>query len=153
MADVLPTHYIFNEEVFGPVVTVTKFSSDDEAIELANATEYGLAAGCWTKVLSSTQRKLRNILFLLTTNKRNVERRSSTPLHPRDPSRLRLGQHVQFHSCGSTFWRSKGFRVWARLWHPSDRDVHDMEDGCLGDSTLPALLHVNPLQVHCSFFF
>ena len=32
----------------GPVVTVTKFHDDDEAIALANATEFGLAAGAWT---------------------------------------------------------------------------------------------------------
>jgi benzaldehyde dehydrogenase (NAD) len=34
----------FAQEIFGPVAAVTTFSSDDEAVELANATEYGLAA-------------------------------------------------------------------------------------------------------------
>ena len=34
----------FAEEIFGPVAPVITFSSDDEAVELANATDYGLAA-------------------------------------------------------------------------------------------------------------
>ncbi len=33
-----------HEEIFGPVAPVTTFTDDDEAVELANATEYGLAA-------------------------------------------------------------------------------------------------------------
>jgi len=40
---------IVQEEVFGPVVTVQSFSSDDEATELANGVSYGLAASVWTK--------------------------------------------------------------------------------------------------------
>jgi acyl-CoA reductase-like NAD-dependent aldehyde dehydrogenase len=56
LADVKPHHRVFKEEIFGPVVTVTRFKSDDEAIELANGTEYGLAAGAWT---GSVKRALR----------------------------------------------------------------------------------------------
>jgi acyl-CoA reductase-like NAD-dependent aldehyde dehydrogenase len=56
LANVKPHHRVFKEEIFGPVVTVTRFKSDDEAIELANATDYGLAAGAWT---SSVKRALR----------------------------------------------------------------------------------------------
>ena len=37
------------EEIFGPVVTVTEFESDEEAIQLANDTEYGLSASVWSK--------------------------------------------------------------------------------------------------------
>tara|TARA_B100000530_G_scaffold58507_1_gene33698 strand:+ start:666 stop:2045 length:1380 start_codon:yes stop_codon:yes gene_type:complete len=37
------------EEIFGPVVTLHSFSSDDEAIEIANSTEYGLAGSVWSK--------------------------------------------------------------------------------------------------------
>jgi benzaldehyde dehydrogenase (NAD) len=35
----------FDEEIFGPVASVTRFSTDEEAIVLANQTEYGLSAG------------------------------------------------------------------------------------------------------------
>jgi aldehyde dehydrogenase len=40
---------IFQEEIFGPVVSVTTFSDFDEAIEIANDTLYGLGAGVWTR--------------------------------------------------------------------------------------------------------
>ncbi|GAA3756115.1 aldehyde dehydrogenase family protein [Terriglobus aquaticus] len=40
---------IFQEEIFGPVLSVTTFKTDDEAMEIANDTLYGLGAGVWTK--------------------------------------------------------------------------------------------------------
>jgi aldehyde dehydrogenase len=40
---------IFQEEIFGPVVAVTRFSDADEALEIANDTLYGLGAGVWTR--------------------------------------------------------------------------------------------------------
>ena len=39
------------EEIFGPVVTIQPFESDEEAVEIANSTEFGLAATVWTKDL------------------------------------------------------------------------------------------------------
>jgi acyl-CoA reductase-like NAD-dependent aldehyde dehydrogenase len=43
---------IAQEEVFGPFVTVLTFSSDSQALQMANGTEYGLGAGLWTKDIS-----------------------------------------------------------------------------------------------------
>ncbi|MBA9004012.1 acetaldehyde dehydrogenase ExaC [Thermomonospora cellulosilytica] len=40
---------IFQEEIFGPVVSVTTFDSPDEALKIANETLYGLGAGVWTR--------------------------------------------------------------------------------------------------------
>jgi aldehyde dehydrogenase len=40
---------IFQEEIFGPVVSVTTFKTDDEALAIANDTLYGLGAGIWTR--------------------------------------------------------------------------------------------------------
>jgi (Z)-2-((N-methylformamido)methylene)-5-hydroxybutyrolactone dehydrogenase len=40
---------IAQEEVFGPVLSVIKFRDDDEAVEIANDTLYGLASGVWTQ--------------------------------------------------------------------------------------------------------
>lgn len=42
------SHSTHQEEIFGPVITVSTFESEAEAIELANSTRYGLAAGIWT---------------------------------------------------------------------------------------------------------
>lgn len=50
-ADVSPDARIFQEEIFGPVVAITPFSSDEEALALANNTKYGLAAYIWTNDL------------------------------------------------------------------------------------------------------
>ncbi|MBG6217782.1 5-carboxymethyl-2-hydroxymuconic-semialdehyde dehydrogenase [Arthrobacter sp. CAN_A6] len=51
-ADVAPDARIFQEEIFGPVVTITPFENDDEALALANNTRYGLAAYVWTQNLT-----------------------------------------------------------------------------------------------------
>ncbi len=40
---------VFQEEIFGPVVCVTKFKDEQEALEIANDTLYGLGAGVWTR--------------------------------------------------------------------------------------------------------
>ncbi|MGX7926537.1 aldehyde dehydrogenase [Tsuneonella sp. HG094] len=40
---------VFQEEIFGPVVSVAKFSSDEEALSIANDTLYGLGAGVWSR--------------------------------------------------------------------------------------------------------
>jgi aminomuconate-semialdehyde/2-hydroxymuconate-6-semialdehyde dehydrogenase len=40
------------EEIFGPLVTIQSFKTEEEAIQLANATQYGLAASIWTKDIS-----------------------------------------------------------------------------------------------------
>lgn len=50
-ADVPPEARIFQEEIFGPVVTITPFDSEEEALALANSTSYGLAAYIWTNDL------------------------------------------------------------------------------------------------------
>ncbi|MCK1720934.1 aldehyde dehydrogenase [Bradyrhizobium sp. 141] len=51
-ADVTNDMRIAREEVFGPILSVIKFDSDDEAVALANDTPFGLAAGLWTTDLA-----------------------------------------------------------------------------------------------------
>jgi succinate-semialdehyde dehydrogenase/glutarate-semialdehyde dehydrogenase len=56
LADATPDMKIFREETFGPAVPIFKFDTEDEAIKLANDTEYGLAAYYYTKDLARTWR-------------------------------------------------------------------------------------------------
>jgi aldehyde dehydrogenase len=52
---------IFQEEIFGPVVSVTTFDDEDDAMKLANDTLYGLGAGVWTRDGSQAYRTGREI--------------------------------------------------------------------------------------------
>jgi aldehyde dehydrogenase len=52
---------IFQEEIFGPVLAVTTFADEAEALELANDTLYGLGAGVWTRDSSLAYRMGRGI--------------------------------------------------------------------------------------------
>lgn len=51
-----PDMRLAREEIFGPVLSVLTFDDLDEAVHMANATEYGLAAGLWTADLSTAHR-------------------------------------------------------------------------------------------------
>lgn len=52
LSNVRPGMRAFDEEVFGPVINITVFDTDDEAAELANYGEYGLAAGIMSASVS-----------------------------------------------------------------------------------------------------
>src|SRR5450755_3555526 len=52
---------IFQEEIFGPVVSVTSFDTPEQAMEIANDTLYGLGAGVWTRDLNRAYRFGRGI--------------------------------------------------------------------------------------------
>ena len=49
LRDVPVKHRLAQEEVFGPVLSAMSFTDEDHAVELANATEFGLVAGVWTR--------------------------------------------------------------------------------------------------------
>ncbi len=61
MAGVGPKTRLAQNEVFGPVLAVTPFKSEEEAVALANGTEYGLSSGVWTRDLSRAHRMIRSI--------------------------------------------------------------------------------------------
>src|SRR5271169_4235358 len=61
LADVTHEMRIMREETFGPVLPVMAFDSDDEAVRLANDSEYGLAASVWTRDRERGERLARRI--------------------------------------------------------------------------------------------
>ena len=61
LTDVVPDMTIARDEIFGPVLSVLRFSDDDEAIAIANATDYGLVSGVFTRDLDRATRVARNI--------------------------------------------------------------------------------------------
>ncbi|KIO29040.1 hypothetical protein M407DRAFT_173561 [Tulasnella calospora MUT 4182] len=71
---VQPEDELFQEEVFGPVVTLTPFQTEEEALALANNCKYGLGAGIWTSDLSRAHRLAAQIeagLCWVNTHHRN----------------------------------------------------------------------------------
>ncbi len=56
-----PDAVLFKQEVFGPVLAVTAFDTEEEALKLANGTDLGLASGVWTSDLSRAHRMIAGI--------------------------------------------------------------------------------------------
>ena len=61
LSDVSPDMAVAREEIFGPVVAVLGFDHEEEALRLANDTEYGLAATIWSKDIDIALRMARGV--------------------------------------------------------------------------------------------
>jgi succinate-semialdehyde dehydrogenase/glutarate-semialdehyde dehydrogenase len=59
--NVRPGSDILREEIFGPVLAITRFDTEDEAVQLANDTEYGLVGYVYTKDLARGQRMIERL--------------------------------------------------------------------------------------------
>ncbi|WP_337184178.1 aldehyde dehydrogenase [Shinella sp.] len=59
--DVTPGMTLAREEVFGPILSIIPFDGEEEALRIANATDYGLASAVWTSSLSRAHRMVRGI--------------------------------------------------------------------------------------------
>ncbi|MFL4473152.1 aldehyde dehydrogenase family protein [Paeniglutamicibacter sp. MACA_103] len=57
----VPNATVLQEEVFGPVVAVQRFATEDEAVTLANSTRYALAGGCWSADFGTGLRMARRV--------------------------------------------------------------------------------------------
>jgi acyl-CoA reductase-like NAD-dependent aldehyde dehydrogenase len=60
-ADITPAHRLWRNEVFGPVLAVGRWSSFDQAVEMANSTEYGLTGAIWTNDIGDALRMARRV--------------------------------------------------------------------------------------------
>ncbi|MDP6945628.1 MAG: aldehyde dehydrogenase family protein, partial [Myxococcota bacterium] len=63
LCDCGPDMTVVREEIFGPVVTIERFSTEDEAVRRANDTDYGLSAGFRTRDPARIQRVSRALRF------------------------------------------------------------------------------------------
>jgi gamma-glutamyl-gamma-aminobutyraldehyde dehydrogenase/4-guanidinobutyraldehyde dehydrogenase/NAD-dependent aldehyde dehydrogenase len=59
--EVSPNSVIAQEEIFGPVLAVITFDTEEEAIKIANGTEYGLAASVWTSNVTRAHKVAREV--------------------------------------------------------------------------------------------
>ena len=76
-ADVQPNHKLFQDEVFGPVISITRFETDDQAIALANTGEFGLGVSIWSRDIARAHRlshAIRGGIIWLNDHHRNDPR-------------------------------------------------------------------------------
>ncbi len=59
--DVAPSSRLAQEEIFGPVLAIIEFSTDDEALQIANGTDFGLVSGVWTRDIARALRFARSL--------------------------------------------------------------------------------------------
>lgn len=137
------------EETFGPVITVTPFSSEEEAIQLANATHYGLSSSVWTSDLSRGERVARRIEAgnVCINDVMVTEGNSALPFGGEKESGIgrykgRIGLHA-FCNVKSVMI-DKGSKESEANWYPYTKEKYqaflDVVDAVFGRGGIPGLL-------------
>ena len=118
---------IAQEEIFGPVMSILSFSTEEEAYRIANDTEFGLAAGVWTSDL-----------------------RPGASRRPRAPRRDRLGQHLPDGLPVGALRRREAVRPRPQPRRGVDRGAHadqePLDEGGVMSATVSADPAVRALQ-------
>jgi acyl-CoA reductase-like NAD-dependent aldehyde dehydrogenase len=77
-SDVTPDMTIAREEIFGPVLAIMPYDSEEDAIEKANDTEYGLAGGVW----SADEERAKSVARRIRTGQVEINGAAFNPLAP-----------------------------------------------------------------------
>jgi betaine-aldehyde dehydrogenase len=103
---VRPDMRLFREEIFGPVMAVTRFTTVDEAIALANDTVYGLGNSVWTKDLDTAVRMTRELRSGTVYVNTTIDAPPQMPFggmkasgHGRECGRAGFEEYTQLKSC------------------------------------------------------
>lgn len=103
---VQPQMRIFREEIFGPVLSVTRFADETEAIALANGTSYGLGNSVWTRDVDRALRMTRALRSGLVWVNTTIENGPQMPFggvkgsgYGREMGRAGLEEYTELKSC------------------------------------------------------
>ncbi len=126
---------ICRDEIFGPVAAVIPFDTDEEAVEIANDSRFGLASGVWTRDLARAHRMIRDIESGNVWVNTYLQTRHELPFGGHQGERLRAGLHPRLHvreGGGDHRYARDGTDRWFTRSHaafrlrPRHREVHSM---------------------------
>ncbi len=124
IADVTNDMKVAREEIFGPVLSVIKYETVDEAITIANDTDYGLSAGVWSEDVAGAQEIARALRAGSVWINDWHMMRADAPFggykqsgYGREMGRYSLGSYVVTKAVSTAFQRDAGKKVMHNIVH------------------------------------